>query len=217
MTKKLLQLALDFLNLDDAISLAKKVAPFIDIVEAGTPLIKYNGLKVVSKLKETFPDKIICADMKMADIGDLEVKIAAEAGADMTTVLGAAPVETILAAVKESKNYKNVKIAVDTLGIKDTPAEGFRERIREIERAGPDFLLIHCGIDEQKTGKNPLENIKAASEITNLPLIACGGVNAELAKKIKEIDKVKIVIVGGAITKAKDPASAAKEIKNNLS
>jgi len=207
-----LQLALDFLDFDSALSIAKKASPFVDIIEAGTPLIKYNGIGVVKKLKEEFPDKIINADMKTADVGDLETKIAADAGANIVTILGAAPIETIRSAVLMAKNYNNLKIAVDTIGVNDVFAKA-----KEIENTEIDYFLIHCGIDEQKAGKDPLENVRLSSEATKMPLIACGGIKENTAAKFKEIETVEIVIVGGAITKADDPKEAARKIKMAIS
>ena len=206
-----LQLALDFLDIEQAVKIAKETYPYIDIMEAGTPLIKYNGMEAVKRLKREFPDKIINADLKTADVGDMETKMAADAGADIVSVLGVAPIETIKSAVEESKKHNNVKIAVDTIGIKN-----LRERIKEIEKAGADYLLIHCGIDEQKTGKDPFKDVKLASEITEMPLIVAGGINSESAKNFREMKKVEIVIVGGAITSAAEPKKAAKEIKEIL-
>ena len=46
-----LQLALDFVELKHALKVAKAVASSIDWMEAGTPLIKSEGLKTVTKLK----------------------------------------------------------------------------------------------------------------------------------------------------------------------
>ena len=59
-----LQMALDFENLDDALAVSKKVAPFVDILEAGTPLIKSEGIRAIRALKEAHPDKLVCADLK---------------------------------------------------------------------------------------------------------------------------------------------------------
>jgi len=67
-----------------------KVAPFVDIIEAGTPLIKQEGLRIISILKECFPEKLILADMKTMDAGGLEAKLAYDAGADLVTVLAVA-------------------------------------------------------------------------------------------------------------------------------
>ena len=52
-----------------------------DWIETGTPLIKSEGMDSVRKLKKTFPDHTILADMKTVDTGAMEVEMAAKAGA----------------------------------------------------------------------------------------------------------------------------------------
>ena len=47
-----LQVSVDLLSLEQAMNLLKEVAPYVDIIEAGTPLIKQEGLKVLSTFKE---------------------------------------------------------------------------------------------------------------------------------------------------------------------
>jgi 3-hexulose-6-phosphate synthase len=42
-----LQVALEFAEMEPALEVAKAVAPWVDILEAGTPLIKSAGLEVV--------------------------------------------------------------------------------------------------------------------------------------------------------------------------
>jgi len=85
--KPRLQVALDFETLDDALAISREVAPFIDILEAGTPLIKSEGVRAIQTLKDAHPDKLVCADLKTVDAGYLEVKMAAKAKADIVTVL----------------------------------------------------------------------------------------------------------------------------------
>jgi 3-hexulose-6-phosphate synthase len=58
-----LQVSVDLLSLEKAMNLLKDVAPYVDIIEAGTPLIKQEGLKVVETFKQNFPDKLIFADV----------------------------------------------------------------------------------------------------------------------------------------------------------
>ena len=74
----ILQLALDFVDLHRAVNVAQLAVPAgVDWVEAGTPLIKSEGLDAVRELKRLFPDKVIVADMKIMDAGRTEVEIAA--------------------------------------------------------------------------------------------------------------------------------------------
>ena len=51
----LLQLALDFINSTAAVELLARVSPAVDIVEAGTPLIKREGIGVLALLVGLLP------------------------------------------------------------------------------------------------------------------------------------------------------------------
>ena len=78
----ILQVALDFANLSQALRVAEEaVAGGAQWLEAGTPLIKSEGLATVRELKKRFPDHTIVADMKTMDAGRVEVEMAAQAGA----------------------------------------------------------------------------------------------------------------------------------------
>ena len=104
--RPVLQVALDFENLPRALQAAKEaVEGGADWVEAGTPLLKSEGLDAVRALKKAFPGHRIVADMKVMDTGAFEVEIAAKAGADLVTVLGASDDETIADAVRGGEKY----------------------------------------------------------------------------------------------------------------
>ena len=94
--KPVLQVALDLLNADRALAIAKDaVKGGADWLEAGTPLIKSEGMDIVRQLREQFPDKTIVADMKTMDTGALETEMAAKAGADIISILAASDDGTI--------------------------------------------------------------------------------------------------------------------------
>src|SRR2546428_8946029 len=81
-----LQVALDHMHLKRALLAAKEaVDGGADWLEAGTPLVKSDGLEVVRQLKKSFPGKTIAADLKTMDTGAFEVEIAAKARADAIT------------------------------------------------------------------------------------------------------------------------------------
>ena len=101
-----LQVALDFVDLPRALLIAREaVAGGADWVEAGTPLIKAEGLQAVRELKAAFPDKVIVADMKTMDAGRIELEYAAKAGAGVVGVLGAASDSTIKECAEAARNY----------------------------------------------------------------------------------------------------------------
>ena len=86
-----LQLVLDHENLSRALKVAREALPGgVDWLEAGTPLIKSEGLDAVRTLRREFPSATIVADMKVMDAGRLETECAAKAGANIVHVLGPA-------------------------------------------------------------------------------------------------------------------------------
>ncbi len=210
MKNAILQVALDLLNEHRALVIATdSVKGGADWLEAGTPLIKSEGMKIVRKLKELFPNKTIVADMKTMDTGAFETEMAAKAGADVVSILAASDNSTIKDAVKSARKY-GTKIMVDLIGVKDKI-----KRAAELEKLGIDYLCIHVGIDEQMTGKKPVELLSSIVKKTNTPIAVAGGINNETV-----VDVVKagasIIIVGGAITKAKDVTNATKQIKKAI-
>jgi 3-hexulose-6-phosphate synthase len=114
-----LQFAMDTLTTDAALELAAAAAPHVDIIELGTPLIKSAGLSAITAIKDAHPDKIVFADLKTMDAGELEADIAFQAGADLVTVLGVAGDSTIVGAVKAATKHGK-GIVVDLIGVGDS-------------------------------------------------------------------------------------------------
>ncbi len=109
-----LQVALDHMHLRRALLAAKEaVQGGADWVEAGTPLIKSEGVDAVRALRKAFPGRTIVADLKVMDTGALEVEIAAKAGADVVTIMGVTDDATIAEAVKaETEKVKETTVVV---------------------------------------------------------------------------------------------------------
>ena len=205
--RTILQVALDLLNEHRALAIAKdSVKGGADWLEAGTPLIKSEGIDVVRKLKELFPDKTLVADMKTMDTGAFETEMAAKAGADVVCILAAADDSTIIDALKSARKY-GTKLMVDLIGVEDKV-----KRAKDLEKLGVDYLCMHVGIDEQMVGKKPVGILTSVVKNTNIPLAVAGGINSETAANVVKAG-ASIVIVGGAITKAKDVTKATKLIK----
>ena len=79
------------------------------IIEAGTPLIKRYGTKVISDLRQVAKDKFMVADLKTLDVGKVEVDIAYEDTADAVVAAGLAPPETLDATVHEARRTGNLR------------------------------------------------------------------------------------------------------------
>jgi 3-hexulose-6-phosphate synthase/6-phospho-3-hexuloisomerase len=208
--KPILQLALDFVDLKRALKSAKAgISGGVDWLEAGTPLIKSEGLHAVRELRKLFPESTIVADMKIMDAGRTEVETAAKAGANIVDVLGASSDATIRECIQAGKNY-GAKIVVDMIAVDDVLS-----RAKQVEDFGADYVSVHCAIDEQMEGKDPFDVLRQVSEALSIPVAVAGGINSETAARAVEAGAA-IVIVGGAITKAMDPEQAAREIRQGL-
>ena len=199
-----LQVALDVLSIKEAIDIARKCSG-AHLLEAGTPLIKSEGIKSVAELKREFPDKTIVADMKTMDTGYLESKIAGIAGADIVSILAAADNNTVKNAVRASEEL-NVKVCCDLINTKNPV-----ERAKDLERLGVDFVSLHLGIDQQSESDFPYPTLKRLCEEVNIPVAAAGGLND---KNVKDVINAgtEIIIVGSFITKSKDPTHATQLI-----
>jgi 3-hexulose-6-phosphate synthase/6-phospho-3-hexuloisomerase len=209
-SKIILQLALDILNLDRAISMAKEAVPGgVDWIEAGTPLIKSEGMEGIRELKRMFPDKKVIADMKTMDTGDFETEMASKAGADIISILGASDDSTINEAIKAAKKY-NSEIMVDLINVKNKV-----DRAAEVQKMGARYVCIHVGIDQQMKGENPLQDIKDVKDAVNITIATAGGLNSENIPDVVSAG-ADIVIVGGAITKSPDLLEATKRIRKSI-
>jgi 3-hexulose-6-phosphate synthase len=204
-----LQVAMDVLTTDDALALAGKVAPYVDIIELGTPLIKSEGLAAVTAVKNAHPDKIVFADLKTADAGALEADIAFKAGADLVTVLGTAGDSTIIGAIKVAKAHAK-GVVVDLIGVKDKAA-----RAREVTALGAEFVEMHAGLDEQAEVSFTFQTLLDEGEKAQVPFSVAGGVNVGTITAVQRAG-ASVAVAGGAIYGADDPAVAAKALRDAI-
>ncbi len=204
-----LQLALDLINLEQALRVAREaVAGGVTWLEAGTPLIKSEGLDAVRALRREFPQATIVADMKVMDAGRTETESAAKAGADVIHVLGVAADATISECVEAARRY-DARITVDLIGL--GTRSRMAERAAEAASLGAAAVCIHTPIDLQMRGELPFDDLKAVAAQASVPVAVAGGINSETAAAAVEAG-ASIVIVGGAVTKAPDATAAAKAI-----
>lgn len=202
-----LQLALDLVNIPEAIKLVKEVEEYVDIVEIGTPVIINEGLHAVKAMKEAFPSLQVLADLKIMDAGGYEIMKASEAGADIITVLGATDDLTIKGAVEEARK-QGKSIMVDMINVKD-----IEQRAKEIDALGVDYICVHTGYDLQAVGKDSFAELQTIKRVVKHAKTAvAGGIKlATLPEAMKA--QPDLVIVGGGIAAQEDPRSAAREIK----
>jgi len=205
-----LQIALDEVTIDQGLSLCEKVRDSIDIIEIGTPFILQDGMNAVKTFREHFPEKEILADAKIMDAGEYEAKLCFEAGADFVTVLGVTDILTIKGCVEISKQYGG-KVVADMICVQDV-----EKRVAELEEAGITDIAVHTGVDQQAAGRTPLQDLKQMKACVKRSLISvAGGINLDTVGQYKALG-AEVVIVGGGIAHAEDPAAAARAIAAKL-
>src|SRR5512136_2199485 len=208
--KPILQVALDLLELDRAITIAREaVVGGADWVEAGTPLIKSAGMEAVRRLRAEFPDREIVADMKVADTGTLEVEMAAKSGAGVICILATADDEVVREAVR-AKNLYGVRIMADLINSPDPVKRAF-----ELEELGVDIIAAHTGIDQQMVGLTSVELARELGGRLSVPLAVAGGLDAGSAAEAVR-SGASIIIVGGNIIRSGDVTGSTRRIRKAI-
>src|SRR5437879_1755515 len=206
------QVALDLIHLKDALRIAKAAnRAGVEWIEAGTPLIKSEGMRSVRELKRALP-AVVVADMKTLDAGAIETEIALGAGVDIVSISGLAHDSTIKGSARVKDRY-NRRLMVDLL-MTTSPVL----RAREVERLGADIICLHTGVDAQKSMRSKLKLSPVLSTLARtlkVPLAAAGGINPRLAPRFAAAG-VRVLIVGGWITSSTDPYGAALEVVTRL-
>ncbi|MBZ5749473.1 3-hexulose-6-phosphate synthase [Metabacillus rhizolycopersici] len=202
-----LQLALDLVNIPEAIEVVKEVQDHIDVVEIGTPVVINEGLRAVNEVKKAFPNLTVLADLKIMDAAGYEVMKATEAGADIITILGAAEDASIKGAVEEAKKLGK-QILVDMIAVKD-----LKGRAQELDALGVDYICVHTGYDLQAEGQNPFEALRIIkSVVKNAKTAVAGGIKLETLPEVIQANP-DLVIVGGGITSKEDKKATAAEMQ----
>lgn len=212
MNKPMLQIALDTYDLPSALGPLQKAAGHIDVIEVGTILCLAEGMHAVRAIKSLFPDKIVLADVRIAEAGSIISKMAFEAGADWVSVVsGAAPSSFEVVLAEARARHKDMQIELSdgwTWAMAQRWADmGVQQvifkRSRDLEAQGqlswsePDFDTIRrlhdLGFKVTVTG-----SVKPV----DIPLFASVPVH--------------IFIAGRAILGANNPAAAAQQFQSAI-
>lgn len=184
--KKYLHIALNS-TLEEAQEIISKL-PVSDsiLIEVGTPLIKVYGTMAISRIKALAPPgAYIVADNKCADLATREVEMMANAGANSSTCLGVAPIETIDKFIEECKKF-NIDSMIDMMNVENSLSV-----LKKLKKL-PDVVMIHRGVDESEFSKEkqiPYYQIKQIKGNYNIMVAVAGG---------DEIREVQQAVFNGA-------------------
>lgn len=207
--RPILQVALDFTDMDKALDVARKaICGNADWLECGTPLIKSCGVRAIKILSNIFHDVPIVADMKTMDTGRLESLLAFEAGAKIISILGVADTKTILDAIDIAKEFDGL-VMVDLINHPNP-----LERARELDNI-VDIILLHVGIDRQDRYRVPLDLVRKIKNEVKCYLAVAGGLTDKTASLAVQ-SGADIVIVGRYITKSENICEITRRVKNAI-
>jgi 3-hexulose-6-phosphate synthase len=210
------QLALDFMDIGEAVRLVRSVRRLVDIVEVGTPAILRDGVGAVRRMHDAFPDLRILADLKIADGGTFESMLAFDAGASIVTVLATAADETVRDAVRAGAGTGG-EIMVDLIGVGERQ---LARRAAQVERLGARWVCVHTAVDVQAAGApvvgRALEGLRAIRRVlTTAGTAVAGGISPANAAPLAALAP-DIVITGSGVTRAADPRGALERLRSAL-
>lgn len=197
-----IQLAVDRVTLEEAITIIEQAHPHFDIIEVGTSLFLDYGLESVRQIRSCF-DQPILADFKTMDEAEYEFNQIYSNGADIATVMGATSLDTIRICQRVAQKY-NKAYMIDIMEVSD-------EKIKELAEFKDAIIALHLPKDKNADLRTYIEDFISKHQLDN-QLAAAGGITLEDLPYLKEAG-IEIAIVGSAITKNEDIEQTAKQFK----
>ena len=190
------------------LDLVGKVAPYIDVIEAGTPLLIREGIRAVRELRRRYRGRPVVADIKVIDAGEPIAELAFAAGASIVTVLSVASDEVIAKVVRSAKRYDG-EVMADSLGVADIPA-----RARQLRELGVSSLCINRRGFEMSAASHETKAAQLAELVggIELPVYLAGGIDHDELMFLRDLPLAG-VIVGAAIAEAPNPIESAKRMR----
>ncbi|MBI5681311.1 MAG: orotidine-5'-phosphate decarboxylase [Methanobacterium sp.] len=206
-------LALDVLNMEEALEIVENVSDYINTIKIGYPLVLSEGLKSISKLEENFNCKII-ADFKVADIPETNEKIANltfEAGADAIIVHGFVGEDSVQACMNSAEDY-NREIFLLTEMSHPGASMFIQKDAEDIAEMG-----IRMGITNYVGPSTKLDRLRKIRKIVgDDSFIISPGVGAQGGDPKETLNFADALIVGRSIYLSKDPEKAVKDIIESI-
>lgn len=208
----LLQLALDTYDLPSALSPLQKAHQFIDVIEVGTILCLSEGMHAVRAIRSLFPNKIILADVRIAEAGSIISKMAFDAGADWVSVVSGAAPDTAEVVFKEAcSREKDVQIEL---------SDGWTwEMAKRWANIGIQQVIVHRSRDAEAKGnlswsQADFDTIRRLHNM-GFKVTVTGGIKPSDISLFSGIP-VHIFIAGRAIVNSIDPSVVAQCFKKAI-
>ena len=202
-------LAMDIMDLKEALEITERVSKFIDTIKIGYPLTLSEGMGCISLFKENFSSKII-ADFKVADIPETNKKICQatfDAGADAIIAHGFVGSDSVMACLDVARN-RNKEIFLLT-EMSHPGAEMFLKGVSDkIAKMG-----VELGIKNYVAPSTRLDRLKEIRKVVGKEsFMISPGVGTQGGDPLKTLKYSNALIVGRSIYLAENPEKAAEEI-----
>jgi 3-keto-L-gulonate-6-phosphate decarboxylase len=187
------QISVDTDNLPQGLVVAAAaLAGGVTLVEMGTPLLKYEGVRnVVPVFRQRFPDALLLADMKTMDGGAFEARAVYQGGGNIIDFLALAGVDSArgICAVRDEFRRADPRMArlafADILLPHQGPAGPAIDVALRMIEAGVDGVGLHLQLDARRAS----------------PALFQSGLLADVARAVHErVGSVASVQVVGGLT-----------------
>jgi len=206
-------LALDVLNMTEALRIVESVSDYLNTIKIGYPLVLSEGLQSITAIKEEFNCSII-ADFKVADIPATNQKIADvtfEAGTDAIIVHGFVGDDSALACMNSAEKYgKDVFLLTE---MSHPGASMFlQQHAEDIAKMGVDLGITNFVGPSTKLDR--LEKIR--SVIGKDSFLISPGVGTQGGDPKDTLKFADALIVGRSIYLSEDPKKAVEDIISSI-
>jgi orotidine-5'-phosphate decarboxylase len=202
-------LALDVLNMEEALSIVDNVSNYINTIKIGYPLVLSQGPESITFIKENFDCQVI-ADFKVADIPETNEKIANltfEAGADAIIVHGFIGEDSVKACMDSAKIYKK-EIFLLTEMSHPGASMFIQQHTEEITQMG-----VKMGINNYVGPSTKLDRLeKIRNIIGKESFLISPGVGTQGGDPKKTLEFADALIVGRSIYLSENPEEAVEDI-----
>ena len=202
----IVQVAIDVLTIDEALKVGEAaVRAGADWLEAGTPLITFEGVRAIGALAREFPGVPVLADYKMMDGVRKYVLETANQGGRICTICSVASDASIREAVRAS-NESGVNLMVDLYAAADIAS-----RAIQMLEYGADAVYVHWGADQRN--ENPeydsVADLEAVIQAVSAPV---GAATWSVADAVRAKKKgANVFVIGMPLIKSHDIEAALRE------
>lgn len=201
-------MALDLLDEQQALDVARKAGRFCDIIEVGTSLLKLSGVGIVNKVRAICPDQEVFIDIKIIDGPEREATLMRACRPDYFSMLACAT-DKAVATVLEIATLTQAKVVFDLQAVPDPIARCLR-----LMELGARHVCIHKNAD---CGENLMEGLQEyipISEQAGISIFVAGGIGLDGIAEVRKLLRPECVIIGSAILHAKDMIDIAQKFRS---